>query len=86
MRKPVGLVDRVASPDEDILHDQVEAAFFVAKNVEGIVGANLQAEAVEIEMGPGEPDHLGIEFHAHDFGPRRQAAKNSGDTAPTQAQ
>ena len=86
MGQPVRLVGRVTPPHEDVLHDVVEAALLAPKNVQGILSENLQAEAVETEMRPGNLDHLGIEFHTHDFGVRRQVAKDPGDAPPAQAQ
>ncbi len=67
--QPVRLADAARGPDEEVLHDQVEAPP-LAPQVDAARRPRhqLDPQLVEAEVPPGGPQHLAVELDAHDLG------------------
>ena len=66
-RNPVGLVDIVATANEDIFENRIETTLGRFQPGERIGDLDLNIEAIEFEMTAREANDLGIELHADDL-------------------
>ena len=83
--QPLGLVDAAGGPDEQVLHDQVEAARRVAQVGQCVPGHHLDPERVEVEVPAGSAQHATVALDADDLGPGVEGAEGACHAAGGQA-